>query len=70
VVKFLPNFDLIKSKYSVEIEQHLRAGFEITPYRTNLDGCGYVIAQGNNVDDCKNIAASVRSIIDNSIIRE
>jgi biotin carboxylase len=70
VVKFLPNFDLIKSKYSVEIEQHLRVGFEITPYRTNLDGCGYVIAQGNNVDDCKNIAASVRSIIDNSIIRE
>ena len=58
-----------KIKYEVEIEHHLNIGDTITPYRTNLDGCGYVIAHGYDVDDAICTANRVKEIIDQSIIR-
>jgi len=69
-VKALPDFESLKVKYSVEIEHHLHIGDEITPYRTNMDGCGYVVARSFDVDDSIRLAAAVRKEIDETIIRE
>ena len=69
VVTSLPNFDNIATTYKVTIEQHLHEGDTITPYRTNLDGCGYVVATGRDVYEAIDTARMVREIIDNVIIR-
>lgn len=68
-IKKLPNFDKMSAECNVLIEHHLHVGDTITPYRTNLDGCGYVIA--SDLDVCLSIAqaAEVRSLIDKSIER-
>lgn len=68
-VQCLPDFEMIKRKYLVEIEHHLHVGDQITLYRTNLDGCGYVVAYGSSVKDCIQLAADVRKEIDESIVR-
>lgn len=69
-VKSLPNFESISKEYGVIIEHHLHIGDEITPYRTNLDGCGYVVAIANNVDDAIVKAQIVKDVIDKQIVRE
>ena len=68
-IKALPDFEAIKIKYDVEIEHHLNIGDTITPYRTNLDGCGYVIAHGNDINDIIYTTNEVKDLIDKSIIR-
>lgn len=69
-VKKLPDFDEISVRYDVQIEHHLHVGDTITQYRTNLDGCGYVVARDIDVDLSMALAADVRKIIDVSIVRE
>lgn len=69
-VKALPDFEALMAKYSVEIEHHLHIGDEITPYRTNLDGCGYVVARATEVDSSIQLAADARKEIDETIVRE
>ena len=69
-VKKLPDFDEMSVRYDVQIEHHLHVGDTITPYRTNLDGCGYVVARDVNADFSMALAADVRKIIDDSIVRE
>lgn len=69
-VKELPDFDEMAMRYNVQIEHHLHIGDTITPYRTNLDGCGYVVAHDLDVEHCIALAADVRKIIDENIIRE
>lgn len=69
-VKKLPNFDEIAMLYDVQIEHHIHVGDTITPYRTNLDGCGYVVARDLDVNLSIALAADVRKIIDESIVRE
>lgn len=69
-VKRLPDFAEIQAMYDVQIEHHLHVGDVITPYRTNLDGCGYVVARCFSVDDCINKAEDVRKFINESIVRE
>ena len=69
-VKALPDFDAIEREKGVKIEHHLHVGDTITPYRTNLDGCGYIVAKCQNVDASIALAAEVRGIIDESIVRE
>lgn len=66
VVKKIPDFVNIKETYKVTIEHHLAVGDTINEYHTNLDGCGYVVATGN---DAKAIAEKVKVLIDNSIVR-
>lgn len=70
IVNALPDFNELQVKYAVRIEHHLHIGDTITPYRTNLDGCGYVIASSFDVGDSIVTAEEVREIIDESIIRE
>lgn len=69
VVKSLPDFDAIKKEYGVKIEHHLHVGDTITPYRTNLDGCGYVVATGETVEEAITLAAKVKELIDKMIER-
>lgn len=69
-VKQFPDFNVIAAEYNVQIEHHLHKGDIITPYRTNLDGCGYVIARGYDVEQSITRAEEVRRVIDESIVRE
>ena len=69
IVKTLPDFEAIEEEYDVKIEHHLHVGDTITPYRTNLDGCGYVIAGGCNSNVAISKAAEVKELIDKSILR-
>ena len=69
VVRSLPDFDAIEKEYGVKIEHHLHVGDTITPYRTNLDGCGYVVATGNTVDEAIEKAAKVKELINKKIER-
>lgn len=69
-IKNLPDFAQIAEENNVQIEHHLHIGDLITPYRTNLDGCGYVVASNLDVNLSIEQAAKVRSLIDKSIERE
>ena len=70
VVKGLPDFNQLENEFGVKIEHHLHIGDTITPYRTNLDGCGYVIACGDNVGNAIKKAASAKNLINELIIRD
>ena len=70
IIKKLPNFDQIAAEYNVQIEHHLHEGNTITPYHTNLDGCGYVVAHNIDVELSIAQASEVRNIIDKLIVRE
>ena len=69
-IKSLPDFNEIERKYDVIIEHHLAVGNKITPYRTNLDGCGYIVVKDADVNQAETRAANVLNFINNSIIRE
>lgn len=69
-VKELPDFDKIEVENHVTIEHHLHIGDTIMPYRTNLDGCGYVVASASSVDRAVSLANKVKRDIDNLITRE
>ncbi|MBE6538713.1 MAG: ATP-grasp domain-containing protein [Ruminococcaceae bacterium] len=66
-VEKLPDFNAIEKEFDVKIEHHLAEGDIITPYRTNLDGCGYVVCLG---DDAEETAERARVRIDKEIIRK
>lgn len=70
IVKKLPDFEKIQEKYGVIIEHHLHIGDEITPYRTNLDGCGYVVACEKEITQSIEKAEKVKRLIDEMIVRE
>lgn len=70
IVKILPDFNALAIKHNVQIEHHLRVGDKITAYKTNLDGCGYVVASSFSVEDSITIATNVKKEIDLSIVRE
>ena len=69
IVKALPDFLQLEETYGVKIEHHLHIGDTITPYRTNLDGCGYVIATGKDVNSAIDKAYEVKELINSSIER-
>lgn len=70
IVKALPSFEQIAKEYDVTIEHHLHVGDIINEYHTNLDGCGYVVAQSDSVETAIQKAAFVRDLINNAIVRE
>ena len=69
IVKALPDFEQIANEYDVAIEHHLHVGDTINEYHTNLDGCGYVVATGNDVDDAISKASVAKNAIDRLIVR-
>ena len=69
VVKSLPDFDKIAKENNVIIEHHLCVGDVINEYHTNLDGCGYVVVQNQDVNEAIVMAEKVKTIIDKLICR-
>lgn len=69
MVRSLPDFDSLCKEYNVVVEHHLHINDEITPYRTNLDGCGYVVVARENADEASECAELVKKIIDREIER-
>lgn len=66
-VKRLPDFEELANKYTVEIFHHLHVGDIVNEYHTNLDGCGYVVAQRNCVEVAESIVAKVRAEVEKFI---
>ena len=63
IVKRLPDVRALEREYGVEIYHHLEIGQEVNEYRTNLDGCGYIIARASTVGDAVCTAEKVLSEI-------
>lgn len=57
VVGEVPDMSKIENKYDVEIYHHMTKGMKVNQYHTNLDGCGYVVAKSDTVDDAEKKAA-------------
>ena len=70
IVKVLPDFVKIETEFNVIVEHHLHVGDSITPYRTNLDGCGYVVVKASTIEHSIELAAKVRQMIDITILRK
>lgn len=68
-VASLPDFTRLAVEYDVEIEHHLHEGDTINAYRTNLDGCGYVVASDINVSEAIKKVEHAKKAIDDSITR-
>lgn len=66
----LPDFDAIEKEFDVKIVHHLSVGDTITPYRTNLDGCGYIVATAQSAEKAKENACLALRVIDQKIIRK
>ncbi len=65
----LPDFDDIAKQYDVQIEHHLHVGDTINEYHTNLDGCGYVVAKGKDVEEAIAKATEAKKRINDEIQR-
>lgn len=66
VVK-LPDFKRIEQENDVEIYHHLEVGQTISEYRTNLDGCGYIVAKADCVETARANADKVLNLIQKEI---
>lgn len=69
VVQDLPDFVRISKENDVIIEHHLNIGDTINEYHTNLDGYGYVIAEGDNINETIYKAEHTKKVIDKQIKR-
>ena len=66
----LPDFESIEKELDVKIVHHLSVGDTITPYRTNLDGCGYIVAAAPTVSKAKAKAEKALFLINSTILRK
>lgn len=68
-IESLPDIRSIERELDVEIMHQLAPGVEVQPYRTNLDGMGYVVATGDDTVDCEDRVSAAHSLIDDGIVR-
>lgn len=47
----LPDFKALEDQYNVKIYHHMQQGDVVNEYHTNLDGCGYIIAEDADTAD-------------------
>lgn len=66
IIKQLSVIKLIEKQYDVEIYHHMTEDMHVREYRTNLDGCGYIIAKGKTAE----IAAERAALVLERIKRE
>lgn len=59
IINSLPDFEMIEKEYCVEIYHHIKKGDWVNEYHTNLDGCGYIVAKGDSVEEAEKRASSV-----------
>lgn len=63
IINRLPDFKRIEDEYGVEIYHHMKAGDKVNEYHTNLDGCGYIIANAENAETAeKNAEKALKHI--------
>ena len=67
IIKRLPDFCALEKQYDVEIFHHMELLQEVNQYRTNLDGCGYIIARARTVEKAVENASTVLKIISRMI---
>ena len=46
----VPDIDAVEAEFGVELYHHLEVGQKVNKYRTNLDGCGYIVAKAETVE--------------------
>ena len=68
VVK-LPDFDEFTKKDNIRIFHHLHVGDIINEYHTNLDGCGYIVATSNDINNAVKKVVHIKDQIDHMIER-
>lgn len=66
----LPDFAEITQKYEVDIYHHLNVGRIIRQYHNNLDGCGYVVAVSDELEEAERRAEESKNLVNSGIIRE
>ena len=62
VIKALPDSEALEKEYGVEIYHHMEVGQAVNEYHTNLDGCGYVVARAERIEDA---IANAEAVLDN-----
>lgn len=67
VVKQLPDFHALEREYGVEIYHHMELGQQVNEYHTNLDGCGYIVAKADSIEDAIKQAQLVLEAIQDCI---
>jgi len=65
----LPDLDVIERKHGVQVFFWPKTGDVIRPYRTNRDGCGYVLAIASDPAEAENRADQAKQEIDEMIVR-
>ena len=70
VVNKLPAFDALEKEYGVEIYHHMEIGQKVNEYHTNLDGCGYIVAKADTIEDAIQNAQTVLDIIRDCIFSD
>ena len=63
IVKRMPDIKELENQYGVEIYHHMFVGMKVKKYHTNLDGCGYIVAKGDTMEEAESIASKVLEII-------
>lgn len=67
IIKRLPDFCALEKQFDVEIYHHMELLQTVNKYRTNLDGCGYIIARASTVEKAVENASTVLKIISETI---
>jgi biotin carboxylase/N-acetylglutamate synthase-like GNAT family acetyltransferase len=70
VIASIPDIIAIEKDYDVKIVHHLEVGAFINEYHANRDGFGYIIAQGDSIDEAKEKAKTALRALDKQIQRE
>ena len=70
IVLSVPDLTSIERKFDVKIFPNLHVGDEILFYRTNLDGCGYVVATAERIEKAAKKAEDAKRFIDENIRRK
>lgn len=70
IIEILPNLEKYEREGSIRIICKLKQGDKINTYKNNLDGCGYVVIQGQDLEECKQQAEEIKQQIDEAIVRK
>jgi len=65
----LPDFAEIEQRCKVDIYHRLKVGETISEYHNNLDGCGYVVAVADDINEAEKRAEKAKQLIDAGIVR-
>lgn len=70
-VKKMPDLSKIKEDKCVhDIVLKISEGCEIKEYISNIEGCGYIVCVGDDINEIEEKAENIKNYIDNSIVRE